>query len=125
MFCHTLPEAEDTNYSIDPDEKSRFIVAIIVLAFLSYYGLEEGRKMILMRSSYFLSFWNFLDLSSCCLVLATMVLYYSKSDAQWLVASIAVVLLYLRIISFVRGSPALGPFVRMLIQISMNYSLPI
>lgn len=98
----------------------RIFFQIVVLLYVIYYIVEEIRQFIRDPKDYITSFWNILDSLSYILILVIIPLHVTRSSVQFIIASIVSIILWLKVLFFARGHPALGPFVRMVIQISLE-----
>src|SRR5688572_27304920 len=100
---------------------------------------REGGK------SYFKSFWNYIDDAGQILILLILPLHLVRSQHQWIPAipgnifhttlhysfvnvannscfflkTKAVIVIWVKLLFYARGSPTMGPFVRMLVQIGV------
>ena len=103
------------------------LAMIFLLPFIGYFTFFEIRQMLFLRLSYFLSFWNLVDMSS--IILNLLILLFDlinvREDTLIPILATAVLLMWLKLFYFGRIFFKTASMIRMIIEISsdMKYFL--
>eukprot|EP00042_Codosiga_hollandica_P021188 m.72301 g.72301 ORF g.72301 m.72301 type:complete len:440 (-) comp50240_c0_seq1:153-1472(-) len=83
-----------------------------------FFIIIEGIEMHADPFAYVRDVWNFFDFVTSALFLATFIAHVSRSAAQFELASIMVLMSWLRLLGYFRGSGEEGIFVRLMASIA-------
>ncbi|CDW76983.1 wd-40 repeat protein [Stylonychia lemnae] len=101
-----------------------WIIIAALFSFLAFFFFIEILQVFNYKGSYFLSYWNILDLISISLNIAFILLDLSNVESTKVrpLVSVAVFLMWIKLFYFMRLFQPTASFIRMIVQIFLDMS---
>ena len=109
------PNAEEEEIGEDNRFASRIVIIImsIIMVWLVIYELIQ---MINLKSKYFKTFWNYIDLFVVALGVAYLIMVYTLDPKAYQVAAIASLVFWAKLFYFFRIFETTAPIIRLVVQ---------